>query len=55
MSSLWRKIWDLTYAHSAMFTGVGFNSTLQDIFGNKFIEDCWLPYFCITTDIRQIF
>uniref|UniRef100_A0A7E4V292 Neuropathy target esterase sws n=1 Tax=Panagrellus redivivus TaxID=6233 RepID=A0A7E4V292_PANRE len=53
MSSLWRKIWDLTYAHSAMFTGAGFNKTLQDLFGTKNIEDLWLPYFCITTDITS--
>ncbi|KAH7728251.1 cyclic nucleotide-binding domain protein [Aphelenchoides avenae] len=51
MCSLWRKIWDLTYAHSAMFTGAGFNRTLQDLFGDKQIEDLWLPYFCISTDI----
>ncbi|KAH7693267.1 Patatin/Phospholipase A2-related [Aphelenchoides avenae] len=51
MCSLWRKIWDLTYAHSAMFTGAGFNRTLQDLFEDKQIEDLWLPYFCITTDI----
>lgn len=51
MCSLWRKIVDLTYAHSAMFTGAGFNRTLQDLFGEKQIEDLWLPYFCITTDI----
>ncbi|KAI6202346.1 hypothetical protein M3Y96_00938500 [Aphelenchoides besseyi] len=51
MTSLWRKIVDLTYAHSAMFTGAGFNRTLQELFGTKSIEDMWLPYFCITTDI----
>uniref|UniRef100_A0AC34Q9K7 Uncharacterized protein n=1 Tax=Panagrolaimus sp. JU765 TaxID=591449 RepID=A0AC34Q9K7_9BILA len=53
MSSLWRKLWDLTYAHSAMFTGAGFNRTLQDLFSDISIEDLWLPYFCITTDITS--
>uniref|UniRef100_A0A914XUJ3 Uncharacterized protein n=1 Tax=Panagrolaimus superbus TaxID=310955 RepID=A0A914XUJ3_9BILA len=53
MSSLWRKIWDLTYAHTAMFTGAGFNKTVQDIFAIKTIEDLWIPYFCITTDITS--
>lgn len=52
MTSLWRKIWDLTYAHSAIFSGAGFNNTLKELFGDKFIEDLWLPYFCVTTDIR---
>ena len=46
MTSLWRKIIDLTYAFSAMFTGAGFNTTLKDLFGDKSIEDMWLPYFC---------
>jgi lysophospholipid hydrolase len=51
MTSLWQKIWDLTYSYTAMFTGAGFNRTLQDLFGDKDIEDMWLPYFCVTTDI----
>ncbi|CAD5222713.1 unnamed protein product [Bursaphelenchus xylophilus] len=51
MCVLWRKIMDLTYAYSAMFTGVGFNKTLQELFGERNIEDMWLPYYCITTDI----
>ncbi|CAJ0580584.1 unnamed protein product, partial [Mesorhabditis spiculigera] len=51
MTSLWRKIWDLTYAHTAMFTGAGFNRTLHDLFGERVIEDLWIPYFCISTDI----
>jgi lysophospholipid hydrolase len=51
MTSLWRKIWDLTYAYSAMFTGAGFNTTLQTLFGDKEIDDLWIPYFCITTNI----
>lgn len=51
MTSLWQKIWDLTYAYTAMFTGAGFNRTLENLFGSKDIEDMWLPYFCVTTDI----
>ncbi|CAJ0585225.1 unnamed protein product, partial [Mesorhabditis spiculigera] len=51
MCSFWRKIWDLTYAHTAMFTGAGFNKTLRDLFGDREIEDLWIPYFCISTDI----
>uniref|UniRef100_A0A914WFW7 lysophospholipase n=1 Tax=Plectus sambesii TaxID=2011161 RepID=A0A914WFW7_9BILA len=51
MSSLWRKVWDLTYAHTAMFTGAGFNKTLQLLFGDREIDDLWIPYFCISTNI----
>uniref|UniRef100_F1KRB4 NTE family protein n=2 Tax=Ascaris TaxID=6251 RepID=F1KRB4_ASCSU len=53
MNSLWPKIWDLTYAHSAMFTGAGFNKTVQAAFSDIAIEDLWLSYFCITTDISD--
>ncbi|EYC02786.1 hypothetical protein Y032_0098g3120 [Ancylostoma ceylanicum] len=51
MTSLWRKVLDLTYAHSAMFTGAQLNKSLQDLFGDKEIENLWIPYFCISTDI----
>ncbi|VDK48930.1 unnamed protein product, partial [Anisakis simplex] len=51
MTSLWPKIWDLTYAYSAMFTGAGFNKTIQAAFSDITIEDLWLSYFCVTTDI----
>ncbi|VDN04401.1 unnamed protein product [Thelazia callipaeda] len=53
MASIWPKIWDLTYAHSAMFTGAGFNHGLQDLFSDSLIEDLWIPYFCISTDISS--
>uniref|UniRef100_A0A0K0F7K1 Neuropathy target esterase sws (inferred by orthology to a D. melanogaster protein) n=1 Tax=Strongyloides venezuelensis TaxID=75913 RepID=A0A0K0F7K1_STRVS len=51
MSSIWNKIFDLTYAYSAMFSGAGFNKSIRDVFKESFIEDCWIPYFCISTDI----
>lgn len=54
MTSLWRKILDLTWAHSAMFRGAGFNSSIQDVFGEQEIEDLWIPYFCISTDISLV-
>ncbi|KAL4003667.1 Cyclic nucleotide-binding domain family protein [Acanthocheilonema viteae] len=53
MASIWPKIWDLTYAHSAMFTGAGFNHGLQNLFMDSSIEDLWIPYFCISTDISN--
>uniref|UniRef100_A0AC35TVI7 Swiss cheese n=1 Tax=Rhabditophanes sp. KR3021 TaxID=114890 RepID=A0AC35TVI7_9BILA len=53
MSSKIRQAWDLTYGHSAMFTGAGFNATIRNVFKDKLIEDCWISYFCITTDITS--
>ena len=51
MCSYWKTILDLTWAFTARFTGVNFNVLLQDVFDDKNIEDLWLSYFCITTDI----
>lgn len=34
-----------------MFTGQDFNLTLISVFGETQIEDLWLPYFTVTTDI----
>uniref|UniRef100_A0A914EL40 Uncharacterized protein n=1 Tax=Acrobeloides nanus TaxID=290746 RepID=A0A914EL40_9BILA len=51
ISNRWRQIRDLTYPQVALFTGAAFNGLLVDLFGEKNIEDLWLPYFCVTTDI----
>ncbi|EDQ90470.1 uncharacterized protein MONBRDRAFT_16206, partial [Monosiga brevicollis MX1] len=42
---------DLTYPVVAMFSGRAFNRVIEDLFGNRQIEDLWLPFFCVTTDI----
>jgi lysophospholipid hydrolase len=53
MTSKWRQILDLTYPATAMFTGAAFNKTIHDVFGERQIEDLWLPYFTVTTDITS--
>ncbi|PAA58249.1 hypothetical protein BOX15_Mlig019799g1 [Macrostomum lignano] len=53
MSSLWSKLADLTYPQTAMFTGRAFNRGIEAVFRDRNIEDLWLPYFCITTDITK--
>jgi lysophospholipid hydrolase len=53
MTSVWRQIVDLTYPAAAMFTGAGFNKTIREAFNDTRIEDLWLPYFTITTDITN--
>lgn len=53
IGSIWRVLLDLTYPICSMFTGKGFNWALRIIFKNKRIEDLWLPYYCITTDISR--
>ncbi|GAB1610265.1 patatin-like phospholipase domain-containing protein 7 [Argonauta hians] len=51
MTSLWKKVLDLTYPVTSMFTGCAFNKSLENVFKDRQIEDLWIPYFCITTDI----
>ena len=51
MTSYYRQILDLTYPFTSMFTGAAFNRSIEDVFCNRQIEDLWIPYFCITTDI----
>lgn len=53
MTQWWRQALDLTYPVTSMFSGAGFNQTLKDTFGDQQIEDLWLPYFNITTDITS--
>ncbi|KAK9737814.1 Cyclic nucleotide-binding domain [Popillia japonica] len=51
MTQWWRQILDLTYPMTSMFSGRDFNQTIKSTFGDTYIEDLWLPYFTITTDI----
>ncbi|XP_071626709.1 neuropathy target esterase sws isoform X1 [Temnothorax longispinosus] len=53
MTQWWRQIMDLTYPMTSMFSGKDFNKTIQQTFGDTYIEDLWLPYFTITTDITD--
>ncbi|XP_028628610.1 patatin-like phospholipase domain-containing protein 7 isoform X1 [Grammomys surdaster] len=51
MTSMVKTILDLTYPITSMFSGTGFNGSISNIFKDRQIEDLWLPYFAITTDI----
>ncbi|XP_068104845.1 patatin-like phospholipase domain-containing protein 7 isoform X2 [Hyperolius riggenbachi] len=51
MTSVFKKVLDLTYPITSMFSGAAFNSSISSIFKDKQIEDLWIPYFNITTDI----
>lgn len=54
MTQLWRQLVDLTYPVTSMFTGAGFNDLIRGTFAEEVqIEDLWLPYFTITTDITS--
>eukprot|EP00736_Rhodelphis_marinus_P008504 Rmarinus@m.8455 len=51
MSSIWAKLKDLTFPVTSYFTGYRFNKSIVAVIGDTKIEDLWLPYFCITTDL----
>ncbi|XP_062333945.1 patatin-like phospholipase domain-containing protein 7a isoform X3 [Osmerus eperlanus] len=51
MTSVFKKVLDLTYPITSMFSGAAFNSSIANVFKGKQIEDLWTPYFNITTDI----
>ncbi|RXG56385.1 Neuropathy target esterase sws [Armadillidium vulgare] len=53
MTSKWRYLIDLTYPVVSMFTGAGFNKLISEALGDTNIEDLWLPYFTLTTDITD--
>ncbi|TPX32972.1 hypothetical protein SmJEL517_g04011 [Synchytrium microbalum] len=51
MASVWRQLLDLTYPVTSLFTGHEFNRGIWKCFLDTHIEDCWLSYFCVTTNI----
>ncbi|XP_048732326.2 patatin-like phospholipase domain-containing protein 7 isoform X2 [Ostrea edulis] len=53
MTSIWKKILDITYPVTSMFTGKAFNDSIEEVFKHRQVEDLWIPYFCITTDISN--
>ncbi|ESP05016.1 hypothetical protein LOTGIDRAFT_61439, partial [Lottia gigantea] len=53
MTSLWKKVFDLTYPVTSMFKGASFNTSIETVFKDRQVEDLWIPYFCITTDISN--
>ncbi|XP_068928805.1 patatin-like phospholipase domain-containing protein 7 isoform X3 [Petaurus breviceps papuanus] len=51
MTSVLKTVLDLTYPITSMFSGAAFNNGIRKVFRDKQIEDLWIPYFVITTDI----
>lgn len=51
MTSVLEPVLDLTYPVTSMFTGSAFNRSIHRVFQDKQVEDLWLPYFNVTTDI----
>mgnify|MGYP001171133499 CR=1 FL=1 len=47
-----KHIFSLTYPITSLFTGYSFNEGIRFCFPEPTtIEDLWLPYYCVSTDI----
>jgi predicted acylesterase/phospholipase RssA len=51
MSSAWEQLRDLTIPVVSYFSGFRMNAALEPLFRGAKIEDCWLPFFCMTLDL----
>ncbi|XP_073832762.1 patatin like phospholipase domain containing sws isoform X1 [Musca autumnalis] len=51
MTKWFLQLLDLTYPITSMFSGREFNKSIRETFGDVSIEDLWIPYFTLTTDI----
>ena len=52
-SSIWRMMMDLTLPFVSYLSGRGFDHEIVNLFREFRIEDLWLPYYCITTDLTE--
>jgi len=46
----WRN---LTWPAISLFNAKGLTTIIQKIYGNQQIEDLWLPYFCVSTNLAK--
>lgn len=53
MGNVWELLSDATFPTMAYFSGYKLNESIKAFFGDTRIEDLWIPYFCITTNISQ--
>ena len=54
MSSTWNQLMDLTVPVVSYFSdGRRMNKVLEPLFRGAKIEDCWLPFFCMTLDLAR--
>ena len=51
MSGFWNRISDLTLPIVSYFSGFRTNGAIASSFRDSKIEDCWLPFYCVTLDL----
>ncbi len=53
MGFTWSLMKDLTFPITSRFTGAYMNMYLMETFGSRNIEDSWIPYACVTTNMME--
>ncbi|PVU88135.1 hypothetical protein BB561_006010 [Smittium simulii] len=53
IQSFWRTFFDLTWPILSYTSGNEFNRALWKIFKDVEIEDLWLPFYCVTTNVTH--
>ena len=54
MGNVWELLKDATLPLMSYFSGYRFNNSIRSFFPDDVkIEDLWLPFFCVTTNISQ--
>ena len=53
MSSIFHMLSSATLPLVSLFSGFNFNVLLRKCFADTQIEDLWLPYFCVTTNVTN--
>eukprot|EP00898_Chlorokybus_atmophyticus_P004975 jgi/Chlat1/5479/Chrsp36S05433 len=53
LGSVWHLLRDLTLPVLAIFHGTGFTKTIKHALGDTQIEDLWLRYFCVSTNVTK--
>ena len=53
MNSVMRRLMDITFPYVSIFTGHSFNRAIWEIFKDLRIEDLWLNFFCVSTNLTR--
>ena len=53
LSKPWQQITDITIPFTSLLTGSYLNNVIRSVLGEHMIEDLWIPFFCISTDLSE--
>lgn len=51
MGNVWELLLDATFPIVSFFSGYRFSNSIRSFFGDARIEDLWIPFLCITTNV----